>query len=242
MTGTARTPLFGDSAPACAVACLACLLLSTFAPTAHAEPPAAPVTHVVRPGETLYSLAKRYGVPLDRLQAANGLAAPDRVRAGASLRIPDAATVRAGQGDGSPRRTARAGKRPEKSAAAKGMAGNWNIPDQKAAIMGEPPRPDPPKNGSLLDIPLKGGGTLSPEHRDAGAVIMSGAADKKEDFQGHALGLRTTLPAGKDTQVVTTLGYGVNASIKEDAASRAGYRADTSIGGLGYGLGLRHSF
>jgi len=158
------------------------------------------------------------------------------VQAGTRLRIPAAPGqvlgVAVGQdASGKPQ----AGADPE-------LAKKWNRSDQTAAIMGDPPKPDPPKNGSMLDIPLKGGATLSPEHRDAGAVIVSDAASKNEDFQGHALGVRTTLPAGKDTQVVSTLGYGVSASVKEDDATRLGYKTDTSIGGLGYGLGLRHSF
>lgn len=249
MTAAARTLPPGLLAPFCAV--FALFLLSFPAAASGAETVPAGWTHVVAPGETLYSLARRYGVSLDRLLAENGIGAPDKVQAGARLRIPAASDP------GSNGRTAPVHPavpavsgvrppRPEKTPAPKaatgsGVAARWNIPDQTAAIMGNPPKPDPPRQGSLLDVPLKGGGTLSPEHRDPGAVVVSDAAGK-EDFSGHALGLRTTLPAGKDTQVVTTLGYGVEASVKKSETSRVGYETDTSIGGLGYGLGIRHSF
>ncbi|MEF3697291.1 LysM peptidoglycan-binding domain-containing protein [Desulfolutivibrio sp.] len=241
MTGTARIPFPGDLAPAFAAVCLVCFLAAFFAPAARAEATGTPRGHVVQPGETLFSLAKRYGVSLAALQAENGIAAADQLRAGTRLRLP--AEAAASPEKGRCAVAGAAGRGPAKEAVPpKILAAKWNIHDQTSAIMGEPPKPDPPRSGSLLEVPLKGGGALSPEHRDAGAVIMSGAANKDEDFQGHALGVRTTLPAGKDTQLVTTMGYGVNVSVKENEASRVGYETDTSIGGLGYGLGLRHSF
>lgn len=44
--------------------------------------------HVVQPGETAYRIARRYGVTVDALAAANSLANPARLRAGQRLRIP----------------------------------------------------------------------------------------------------------------------------------------------------------
>ncbi len=44
--------------------------------------------HVVRPGETLYSLARRYGVSVEALAALNGLSDPNRIQAGQRLVIP----------------------------------------------------------------------------------------------------------------------------------------------------------
>ena len=44
--------------------------------------------HRVRRGETLTSLARRYGVSIQALRDANGLSAGDALRAGATLRIP----------------------------------------------------------------------------------------------------------------------------------------------------------
>ena len=44
--------------------------------------------HVVRPGETLYSIGRAYNVDIHALASANGLVAPYHVRQGQSLRIP----------------------------------------------------------------------------------------------------------------------------------------------------------
>jgi N-acetylmuramoyl-L-alanine amidase len=53
--------------------------------------------HTVRPGESLGAIAARHGVSVARLAAANGIANPNRVVAGARLRIPGA-----GGGTGAP--------------------------------------------------------------------------------------------------------------------------------------------
>ena len=44
--------------------------------------------HVVRSGETLRMIARRYGVGILQLVAANGIVNPDRIYVGQSLRIP----------------------------------------------------------------------------------------------------------------------------------------------------------
>ncbi len=44
--------------------------------------------HVVRPGETLSAIAKRYGVAATALATANGLTRPDRLRVGQKLVLP----------------------------------------------------------------------------------------------------------------------------------------------------------
>ena len=46
--------------------------------------------HVVKLGETLYSIARRYGVPLDKLADANNITNPSLVRVGQRLTIPSA--------------------------------------------------------------------------------------------------------------------------------------------------------
>jgi LysM repeat protein len=45
-------------------------------------------THVVRRGETLKGLAKRYGVSIQALREANGLGEHDTLKTGVALRIP----------------------------------------------------------------------------------------------------------------------------------------------------------
>lgn len=57
--------------------------------------PQAPSAYVVRRGDTLYSLARIFGVTVEALQQANGLASPNQIRAGQVLLIPHRAASRA---------------------------------------------------------------------------------------------------------------------------------------------------
>jgi LysM repeat protein len=50
---------------------------------------AEPITHVVRTGETLTSIADQYGVTVSALIEANNLASPNRIRIGDLLTIPE---------------------------------------------------------------------------------------------------------------------------------------------------------
>lgn len=50
-------------------------------------------SHTIAPGDTLFSIARRYGVSVDALVAANDLDDPDRIRSGATLTIPGADTT-----------------------------------------------------------------------------------------------------------------------------------------------------
>lgn len=52
------------------------------------------VTHVVRPGQTLYRIAKTYGVDMEYLAGVNGIADPDRIQVGDRIFIPGARRVR----------------------------------------------------------------------------------------------------------------------------------------------------
>jgi peptidoglycan endopeptidase LytE len=45
------------------------------------------VIHRVKPGDTLASIGRRYGVSVDAIRGLNGLKS-DRIRAGSRLRIP----------------------------------------------------------------------------------------------------------------------------------------------------------
>jgi LysM repeat protein len=45
-------------------------------------------THIVRRGETLKGLAKRYGVSIQALRTANGMTERETLKTGAALRIP----------------------------------------------------------------------------------------------------------------------------------------------------------
>lgn len=53
-------------------------------------------THRIARGETLYSIAKKYGVTVDLLQRSNGITDPTRLRSGQELTIPRAHVMRKG--------------------------------------------------------------------------------------------------------------------------------------------------
>ena len=58
------------------------------APTVETSaPPTQPKTHTVQRGETLFSIAKRYGVSLEALIRANGIEDVTRIHAGNTLRV-----------------------------------------------------------------------------------------------------------------------------------------------------------
>ena len=58
--------------------------------SAHAEPELVSVRHRVAPGETMYRIAKTYGVSVEELGSANGIKAPWTLAVGQELTIPGA--------------------------------------------------------------------------------------------------------------------------------------------------------
>ena len=72
------------------------LLLSTTLPNASG----APTYYTMRRGDTLYSIARRFDVPLDRLMEANSITDPTRVAVGTVLLIPEEAGGRNASMDG----------------------------------------------------------------------------------------------------------------------------------------------
>lgn len=64
------------------------MLISFAVPGALAQDIAEPVTHVIQPGDTLYRIALRYGVPMDSIASANGITDYSRILTGQSLVIP----------------------------------------------------------------------------------------------------------------------------------------------------------
>ncbi|BDG08765.1 M23 family metallopeptidase [Anaeromyxobacter paludicola] len=60
------------------------------APSLHPEPDLAGVLHEVKRGETLYRIARAYGLPLSELMEANGLSDPRKLEPGTSLFVPGA--------------------------------------------------------------------------------------------------------------------------------------------------------
>ena len=70
-------------------------LLAACAPRAAAPPPSSTVRiYVVQSGDSLYGIARRYGVDVDELRAFNGLEG-NLIHAGQRLRIPPAQTASA---------------------------------------------------------------------------------------------------------------------------------------------------
>ncbi|MBC8253178.1 MAG: LysM peptidoglycan-binding domain-containing protein [Ardenticatenia bacterium] len=67
----------------------------TPAPTHTVRPRPDPVQtiHVVQPGETLSEIAEQYGVSVDALTAANGIADPHLIKIGQELIIPGPASA-----------------------------------------------------------------------------------------------------------------------------------------------------
>lgn len=80
---------WGNRALALALAALMLSCAGSFS-LGRGGPGGAGVQHTVRPGETLYRIALFYKVPVKRIAAANGLGNPNRLAAGARLRIPGA--------------------------------------------------------------------------------------------------------------------------------------------------------
>ena len=60
-------------------------------PEPHVEPDLVGVTHVVKKGETLYRIARAYGVPTQELMEVNDLADPRQLAVGMELFVPGAA-------------------------------------------------------------------------------------------------------------------------------------------------------
>jgi murein DD-endopeptidase MepM/ murein hydrolase activator NlpD len=74
--------------------CLALLIVLLFfvaaAPVAAQEPTAEPPIYVVQPGDTLFSIAQRFGSTVEAIVAANDIADPSLIRVGQRLIIPTA--------------------------------------------------------------------------------------------------------------------------------------------------------
>jgi murein DD-endopeptidase MepM/ murein hydrolase activator NlpD len=63
---------------------------ATGVPRDEAAEPADGIVHIVQSGQTLWRIARAYGVPLDRLAEANGIDDPTRVDVGTPIFVPGA--------------------------------------------------------------------------------------------------------------------------------------------------------
>ncbi len=84
-----RRKVFGNSRLGISIPILMILTLSLFSGGARADP----TTYIVQHGDTLYRIAAQYGTSVNAISAANGIANPNRIYVGQSLRIPDSATA-----------------------------------------------------------------------------------------------------------------------------------------------------
>ncbi|HEX8704911.1 MAG TPA: LysM domain-containing protein, partial [Myxococcaceae bacterium] len=83
-------PLSAPAAPAAAASKPAALPI-TLRP-AHAEPELVSVRHVVAPGETMFRIARAYGVTVEELAAANGIKDVRSLAVGQELLVPTVPT------------------------------------------------------------------------------------------------------------------------------------------------------
>jgi LysM repeat protein len=60
----------------------------TVEPAPTTPPSSGATTYTVQRGDTLYSIARRYGTTVEAIAAANGIANPSRIRVGQTLTIP----------------------------------------------------------------------------------------------------------------------------------------------------------
>jgi peptidoglycan DL-endopeptidase LytE len=80
------------------IAALSLLFAGTLMAIA-ATPVEAALMHVVRPGDTLYQISLRYGVPVETIASVNGLRDPSQITAGQVLKIPQTDARNPGSAD-----------------------------------------------------------------------------------------------------------------------------------------------
>ncbi len=112
----------------------------------HPEPELVMVQHRVGPGETLYRIARTYGLPSDALAAANDLADPGALQVGQLLVIPGASAVKkvVPPGAQEAREVARLEALARAAAAAGRAPGGAAAPSSSGAAAKPPPPPPPP--------------------------------------------------------------------------------------------------
>ena len=107
--------------------------------------------YVIQRGDTLSQIAQRYGTTVQALAQANGISNPDLIRAGATLRIPDArggAAAAPAPGGPAPTTGAMPVPRPARVAAADPMAAPIPPPNPS-----RPAPPLPPQNPTRPGVP-----------------------------------------------------------------------------------------
>jgi LysM repeat protein len=86
------TPTSTSPAPTATPTPTGTVIVPTATPTSTTQPPGQPIYYVVRPGDTLYSIARKFGVSMQAIMAANNLANPNWIYVGQRLLIPSPGT------------------------------------------------------------------------------------------------------------------------------------------------------
>lgn len=118
--------------------------------------------YTIQPGDTLGALAQRFGTTVQALAQANGIANPNMIRAGATLRVPGAggaAPQPAARPAGAPAPTTGAVPRPRPAsvAAMDPMAAPMPQPNPMRAPP-PPPRPNVERPGGMMQAQLQASG------------------------------------------------------------------------------------
>lgn len=170
------------------------------APPAQVVPQrAAPVTVIVERGDTLLGIARRHGVSLSPLAAANGLSAPYRIRPGQVLHVPVTGAPLAPAVAAAPTGSALgvAAEGPEHPAA-RGMLPPSPAPEGPAsrAVVAEalaPPGPPPPAAASGLAAALP----TPPPAAEAPPTPARAAAEPERPAQREASSPPRRMPPGR---------------------------------------------
>jgi len=100
------------------------------------------VIHVVQPGQTLWRIARAYGIGLESLAAANGIDDPTEIEVGRVLVIPGATAAREVPAYPAeiPRHPRRLGDSPETTAETRALSFRWPLPGGKVVSSFGAPR------------------------------------------------------------------------------------------------------
>jgi murein DD-endopeptidase MepM/ murein hydrolase activator NlpD len=148
-------------------------------------PPAQPLVHVVQRGQSLWSIARAYGVDLDALVSANAIADRDRVAAGMHLFIPTAGSV-------SPAATVEA------------LPRDWAWPVRGGTVLAPFGEPRRTHRHQGLDIDGRPGAPIVAAQ--AGRVVYAGSTMRgygKTVILDHGDGLRSLYAHNRDLLVAT---------------------------------------
>ncbi|MCO6451277.1 MAG: LysM peptidoglycan-binding domain-containing protein [Caldilineales bacterium] len=137
------------------------------AATAIATVRTSPTTYVVQAGDTMFAIARKHGVTVATLAAANGIDDPTAIRAGQELTIPAPSAAGGAQTGGGYVHTVQAGE------TLFGIAQKYGIPLNRLAEANGITNPSSIRAGQKLTIP-SGGGTGSASSQQRVHVVQPG--------------------------------------------------------------------